>query len=184
MTPEPLPDREIGRGRWLRLVDRGGWEFAERVRGTAVACVVAITAEEELVLVEQFRPPLGRTVIELPAGVVGDLEDAASESAVEAARRELFEETGYEPGPGGLRPLVPLVSSAGLTSEELHVFFTRDAVRTGPGGGDATESIRVHAVPLTELGDWIAARVADGAGVDGRVYAAWAFARMEHGRPG
>jgi ADP-ribose pyrophosphatase len=182
VSHEPTPDRELGRGRWLRLVDRGGWEFAERVRGTAVACVVAITAEEELVLVEQFRPPLGRPVIELPAGVVGDLAEAAGESAADAARRELFEETGYEPGPEGLRPLVPLVSSAGLTSEELHVFMTRGAVRTGPGGGDATESIRVHAVPLADLGEWVAARVTAGAGVDGRVYAAWAFARMTAGR--
>ncbi len=181
MTGPPTPDRELGRGRWLRLVDRGGWEFAERVRGTAVACVVAITPEEELVLVEQFRPPVGRPVIELPAGVVGDLEDAADESAAEAARRELLEETGYEPGPEGLVPLVPLVSSGGLSSEELHVFITRDAVRTGPGGGDATESIRVHTIPLTDLDAWVTARVNAGAAVDGRVYAAWAFARMHPG---
>lgn len=174
-------DRELGRGRWLRLVDRGGWEYAERVKGTAVACVVAVTEAGELVLVEQFRPPLGRPTIELPAGVAGDLEEHAAESPVDAARRELLEEAGVVPGPAGLLPAPSLASSGGLTSEELHVFVTLGARRVAPGGGDDSESISVHLVPLEELDAWVRRRQAEGSAVDGRVYAGWALARMAAG---
>ncbi len=162
-------------------MDRGGWEYAERVKGTAVACVVAVTEADELVLVEQFRPPLGRPTIELPAGVAGDLAAHARETPAEAAERELLEEAGVVPGPGGLVAAPTLVSSGGLTSEELHVFVTRGARRVAAGGGDDSESITVHLVPLDELDAWVRRRQAAGAAVDGRVYAGWALARMAAG---
>jgi ADP-ribose pyrophosphatase len=53
--------------------------------------VVALTAAQEIVLVRQFRPGIGRTILELPGGTT-DPEDASPEAAV---RRELLEETGY-----------------------------------------------------------------------------------------
>lgn len=164
-------DREIGRGRWLRLVDRDGWEFVERIRGRTVACIAAVTEAGELVLVEQFRPAVGRAVIELPAGLVGDEAGAESESIVAAAARELHEETGFEPGPRGLEPGPRLVASAGHTTEAAHLLIARDVRRTGPGGGVSGESITVHLVPLADLHDRLDRWLEDGLDVDGRVLA-------------
>ena len=58
--------------------------------------MVAVTAENELLLVEQYRPPPNARVIELPAGLAGD--DDGAETLTDAARRELLEETGYHAG--------------------------------------------------------------------------------------
>ena len=75
------------------MYDRDGWEYVSRSRGRNVVGIVAVTADDELVLVEQFRPPVNNRVLELPAGLVAD-EDA-EEDPLNAARRELLEETGY-----------------------------------------------------------------------------------------
>jgi len=82
------------RGRYLSLLERDGWEFTSRSNATGVVVLIAVTDEREIVLVEQFRKPVGQHVIELPAGLVGDLGDS-SETRLTAAARELEEETGY-----------------------------------------------------------------------------------------
>ncbi|MEL7484364.1 MAG: hypothetical protein AAFN41_08410, partial [Planctomycetota bacterium] len=77
----------IGEGRFLRLVSRGGWEFATRVNATGVVAVIAVTERDELILVEQHRPPIGASVIELPAGLVGDGPSDRDEHGMDAAER-------------------------------------------------------------------------------------------------
>ncbi|MEL6797861.1 MAG: DNA mismatch repair protein MutT, partial [Planctomycetota bacterium] len=72
-------DTPMATGRFLSLVSRNGWEFATRVNARGVVAVVATTEANELVLVEQFRPPVGRSVIEIPAGLVGDDPRAGDE---------------------------------------------------------------------------------------------------------
>ena len=84
-------------GKWLRLVRIGQWESCERTHGQGMAViVVAVTPDDEVLFVEQFRVPLGARTIEMPAGLVGD--DHAEDTLVDAARRELAEETGWSPG--------------------------------------------------------------------------------------
>ncbi len=89
MTAQPT-DCTIANTPYLRLIDRGGWSFVQRTTGVGVVAIIAVTRENKLVLVEQHRPPLNQTVLELPAGLVGDLTDRPQESLQEAARRELL----------------------------------------------------------------------------------------------
>ncbi len=170
---EPLQRRVLAEGRYARLVAQNGWEWAERVNTVGAVVIVAITADRQLVLVEQFRIPLGRRVIELPAGLVGDTFDAQHESLDEAARRELLEETGYEAA--AMEFLVAGPSSPGLVNEVYSLFLARDARRVAAGGGDASEEIHVHLVPLSEAEAWLERKRSQGIVVDPRVYAGLYF---------
>jgi ADP-ribose pyrophosphatase len=158
-----MPDREkledekvLYQGTHLILRARGRWEFATRpVRQPAVG-IVAITDDDRVVLVEQFRPPVGESVIELPAGLTGDVAGKEHESLVESAQRELLEETGYEAE--RWTELTRGYSSPGLT-DELIVLFLADGLRKrGAGGGDGTEGITIHEVPLDGVLDWLEQR--------------------------
>lgn len=156
-------------GRFLRMVSENGWEYAERTSVTGVVAIVAVTDDDRLLLVEQFRPPVGRSVIEIPAGLAGDIAGAENEALEEAARRELYEETGYHAAT--MRTLSTGPSSAGLTNELITFIEASSLKKTGTGGGDASESITVHEIALTELRDWLALQEADGKLVDPKVHA-------------
>jgi ADP-ribose pyrophosphatase len=164
---EPL--EVLAEGRYLRLVRRRGWEYAERTNAIAIVVLVAVTAEGRLLLTEQHREPVGGPVIELPAGLVGDRPGEAHEDLRTAARRELLEETGYEAG--DLRPLAAGPPSAGLSSEVVTFLLATDLRHAGPGGGSEQESITVHEVPLAAVGDWLAEHARAGRLVDPKVYA-------------
>lgn len=162
-------DRILGKGRFLELLDRDGWEYCARLTGHAVVAVAAVTPAAELLLTEQFRPPVDAPVIELPAGLVGDEPGTQNEAARTAAARELEEETGYRAG--RLTYLGRGPSSAGLTSEMIHFFAADRLTRIGPGGGIGNEDITVLAVALEEIGAWLSARQDAGCLVDPKVYA-------------
>lgn len=157
------------KGRYLGIRERDDWEYATRTNASAVAVLVPVTGEDELVLVEQFRVPVQRYVIELPAGLVGDQDDP-DEPLLTAAARELEEETGFTAG--RLDHLLTCPSSAGMSDEMISFFLAEDLVRTGPGGGDASESITVHIVPLAEATQWLANMMQDGKLVDPKTYGA------------
>ena len=88
--------KTLGIGRFLHLVEVDKWEYVDRVIASGVVAVAAVTDDARLILVEQFRPPVGRPVIELPAGLCGDDPGAAGELLAEAGCRELLEETGLD----------------------------------------------------------------------------------------
>ncbi len=156
--------------RWLGLYRIGHWDFVRRPHSDAAVGILAITPDEELVLVEQFRIPMQRRVIEIPAGLVGDEPEFAGESLAETARRELLEETGYNAG--SIMPLIVSPTSAGMTSESVHLFHATDLVREHPGGGVGSENIIVHHVPIPDLRRWFAGQEAAGKLVDFKIHSA------------
>jgi ADP-ribose pyrophosphatase len=109
------------------------------------------------------------TVIELPAGLVGDQADP-DEPLLLAAKRELEEETGFTAK--NWSSLLHCPSSAGLSDEMLTFYLASGLERTGPGGGDDSENIIVHEVPLKNISTWIDARRAEGHLVDPKIYSA------------
>ncbi len=157
----------LAKGRFLSLVSRNGWEFTTRTNATGVVAVVAVTDRDEIVLVEQHRPPVGGPVIEIPAGLVGDDPLTQSEAAIEAAQRELLEETGFEAV--ALKHAGRFVSSAGLTDEAVDFYVTRSIHRKGAGGGVGNERIQVHTVPLHQVHAWLTDKMRLGIQVDSKV---------------
>jgi ADP-ribose pyrophosphatase len=171
-------------GRWLRLQRRGRWEFAERTNPGGGVIIIAITPEQRVLFVEQWREAVGGKTIEMPAGLVGDLAGNAEESAVAAAARELTEETGYRAG--RVEFLMAGPSSAGMSNEMIAFVRAYDLVREHAGGGDATEDILVHEVPLADAAIWLLAKSREGYSIDPKLFAGLYF--IEHapalfGRP-
>jgi ADP-ribose pyrophosphatase len=164
-------------GRWLRLKRRGRWEFAERVNAGGGVIIVAVTPEDRILLVEQYRAAIESKTIEMPAGLVGDLAHAADEHAVEAAKRELLEETGYEAG--RIEFLMAGPSSSGMSNEIMAFVRAYDLKRVHAGGGDETEDIIVHEVPRDEAARWLVAKMAEGYSVDPKMFAGLYF--LAHG---
>ncbi len=161
-------------GTFLNLVREGRWEYCERVRQTAAVMVFALTPENKVLLVEEFRPPIGRRCLCFPAGLCGD--EQAGEAAELAARRELLEETGYEAA--GMRRLFEGPSSPGLTSETLTFYLASGLRRVAAGGGVENEDITVHEVPLEEVETWLAARAEQGVATDPRIFTGLYFLRQ------
>ncbi len=135
---------------------RDGWEYATRNTGKPAVGVVAITDAGRVVLVEQERPPVGGMVIELPAGLAGDVPGAVNEELEAAARRELLEETGY--AAERWTELCVAYSSPGLTDEKIVMFLAEGLRREGAGGGVEGERINLHEIPLAEILPWLEAR--------------------------
>lgn len=156
--------------RWLGLYRIGTWDFVRRPSSEACVGILAITPAQEIILVEQFRIPVQRRVIEIPAGLVGDEPEFAGEDLADTARRELLEETGYRAGT--VVPLIATPTSAGMSSEFTHLFHATELVRETEGGGVGGENITVHHIPLANLRSWLAAQEAAGKLVDFKIHAA------------
>ena len=163
----------ISSGKHVRFVSRDGWEYVERHKVTGIVGIVAVTPQKKIILVEQYRAPLGRNCIELPAGLAGDIPGEEKEALATAAQRELVEETGYEAAE--MLPLGDGAVSAGITNEVISLFEARGLKKTNQGGGDGTENITVHEIPLAEVRSWLERRRKEGAIPDWKVYAALYF---------
>jgi ADP-ribose pyrophosphatase len=172
-----LPDkRTIATGDHLRFVARGPWEWVERVKARCGVVIIAINADRRLILVQQFRVPINRPVIELPAGLVGDMAASSDEPLLEAARRELLEETGYEAAK--MTHLFTGVLAPGLCDEHNEFFFAHGLRKVGPGGGDSGENITVHEVPLDSCALWLHEQHERGLAIDAKIFAALHFAQQ------
>ena len=169
--------RVVWRGQFLEMHVAphgagGRWEYVRRVRNIGAAVILALTDGDELLLVEQYRPPLGRPCIELPAGLIGDgaAPDRDGEDPLASARRELAEETGYTASQWTY--IGEFASSPGAMGEVFHFFRATGLVRTGQGGGVDGEAIKVHCVPLAAIPAFIDAARQRGCAIDTRLLVA------------
>lgn len=164
----------LGEGKFLRLVKEGRWEYAERTNAIGAVAIIAMTTDNRLVLTEQFRPAVGCRVVDLPAGLSGDVIGAEHEDQAVSARRELEEETGYTAK--SLKLVANCPSSPGLTSEVISYFLARRVTKIGDGGGVEHEEILVHTPRVTSLKSWLSRQKSAGKLIDVKVYLALAFA--------
>lgn len=158
----------LAEGKRLKFVRKGTWEFVTRKSGPAVL-IVAITDDDEVLLIEQPRVPAGATVLELPAGI-RDEKDGGVEPAKDAAARELEEETGYRAGQ--LEELLAdSTTSPGLTSETITIFKATSLSRVADKLGVEGEKITLHRVARADVRSWLEDRRREGKVLDVKVFA-------------
>ena len=162
--PQTDEEQIVWQGRFITTKTRGKWEYVSRARGIKAAVILAVE-DAHVLLVEQFRVPLGVPCLELPAGLIGDHEPG--EDAGLAAARELEEETGYHAA--RLEVLGEFYSSPGMVSECFTLLKATGLKRVSEGGGTEGENITVHRVALRDLSRFVAEWRRAGHAVDVRI---------------
>ncbi|HRV81812.1 MAG TPA: NUDIX hydrolase, partial [Planctomycetota bacterium] len=143
-TPETLFETH-----WIRMLRIGHWDYVVRPQSENCVGILAITPEDEIVLIEQFRIPLQKRVIEIPAGIVGDEPEHLGESLADTARRELLEETGYRAG--SLHALPGFYPTGGISAHYAHAFWAKDCVWQQPTQHEDAEQIFVRLFSRGEI---------------------------------
>ena len=168
------PETIEWQGKFITAKTRGRWEYAGRARGIRAAAIIAIDDAADgapngkyVLLVEQYRVPLGRFCLEIPAGLIGDEDGGEGEAPEAAAARELEEETGYRAG--HMESLGEYYSSPGMVSESFSLMRATQLTKVSEGGGIAGEDIAVHRVKLAELNKFVAAKRAENVAIDVRI---------------
>lgn len=148
-----LSSREIYRGNIFALrsdevaMPGGATARREVVEHFGAVAVAALDEHDRLVLIQQYRHPLGRRIWELPAGLL----DVPDESAVETAARELAEEAGLAAAEWSV--LVDVAASPGMTDEVVRVFLARglSTVDRVVPGDDEEADLVIRRVPLVDV---------------------------------
>lgn len=155
------PEQVEWAGQFVEAKRRGRWEYAARPGNIRAAVILAVDAGE-VILVEQYRVPLGKFCLELPAGLIGD--ENGGEDAIGSAIRELEEETGYRAA--HWEELGEFWSSPGMLSESFTLVRATGLTKVADGGGTDHEDIVVHRVPLGRIAETVAAHRARGQAID------------------
>lgn len=166
-------------GKYLRFVKSGTYEYIERVDSPGIVIILALTNDGKVIFTEQYRPPVGKKVIGYPAGLTDKINGTRYESLAVAARRELLEETGY------LAKKITKIArgpvASGITSDYLTIFRAQGLTKIADGGGDETENITTHAVPLRRAEQWLKQKKRQGFLIGFNVYAGLYF--LKNGGP-
>jgi ADP-ribose pyrophosphatase len=162
---DDLPPVEIMcEGKFVRALKRGKWEYASRANEIR-AVVILAEHDDKTILIDQPRVPLGARCVELPAGLVGDVDRDATVEAT--AVKELEEETGFTAE--RIEVLGEFYSSPGMLSEGFTLVRAHGVRRIGEGGGDEHEDIAVHLVARAEIPNFLEQKRAEGFGIDAKL---------------
>ena len=165
MNLDDLPPVEIMcEGKFVRALKRGKWEYASRANEIR-AVVILAEHDGKVILIDQPRVPLGARCVELPAGLVGDVDRDATVEAT--AVKELEEETGFTVE--RIEVLGEFYSSPGMLSEGFTLVRAHGVRRIGEGGGDEHEDIAVHLVARAEIPNFLEQKRAEGFGIDAKL---------------
>ena len=180
MSQNTAAPRVVYEGRYQRMVVRGTWEYSERTHaGGLAAIIIAVTPDDEVLFVEQFRVPLQARTIEMPAGLVGDI--TAGESIEASAIRELEEETGWTADHAEVLMIGP--TSSGASSEKI-AFVRATGLRRVGEGGDDSEDITVHSIARDRAAAWLVEKMGQGYELDAKLWAGlWMIEHHLDGRP-
>jgi ADP-ribose pyrophosphatase len=159
--------RVVFKGKFFCVRRKGKWDYVERISLSGVVAILALTSDEKIILTEQFRVPFGKRVVALPAGLAGD---EGKEQLIDAAKRELLEETGHAAKRWELLTEGP--SSSGLSDEITSIFVAVDVRRKAAIDPDAGEKIEVHEIPLRHLSAWLERKRKAGRLIDYKIFAA------------
>lgn len=168
MNQKTATPRIVYEGRYQRMVVRGNWEYSERTHaGGLAAIIIAVTPDNKVLFVEQFRVPLQARTIEMPAGLVGDID--VGESIEASAIRELEEETGWTAERAEVLMSGP--TSSGSSSEKIAFVRATGLTRVGAGGGEGDEDITVHEIPRDQAAAWLVQKMGQGYELDAKLWA-------------
>lgn len=161
-------EKILKEGVFIRFLQKDNWEYIKRHNCSGIVIILAMTEDGKVLFVEQYRPPVDKMVIEFPAGLIGDVQGKADESLINGAKRELLEETGYQ-----ARKIVKLMEgpvSGGSSADIVTVVQAYDLTKVHEGGGDDTEEIIVHEIPLKDCNRWLIEQTQRGLLLEPKIY--------------
>jgi ADP-ribose pyrophosphatase len=155
------PPETMCEGKFVRLLRRGKWEYANRANDIR-AVVILAEHDGRMILVDQPRVGPDCRCVELPAGLVGDVDPNATVEAT--AIKELEEETGFTAE--RIERLGDFYSSPGMLAEGFTLVRAHGVRKIGEGGGDENEDIAVHLVARADIPSFLEQKRAEGFGID------------------
>lgn len=161
---ESGPAQVMWKGKYLRAMKAGRWEYASRTNDVR-AVVILAEHDGRIILVEQQRVPIGSRCIEFPAGLVGDEDPAAT--IEQTAVKELEEETGFTAS--HIERLGDFHSSPGMVAESFTLVRASGLRKIGRGGGNEHEDIVVHLIERGRVSEFIDERRSQGIAVDAKL---------------
>lgn len=154
------------------ILPDGQYGMREYCKHNGAVAVVPLTKDNQVICVRQYRYALGRVTLEIPAGKF----DFVGEDHLEAALRELREETGYTPGK--ITDIGCMATSPALLTEIIYIYMAED-LSEGDVDPDPDEFLEIVKIPLEDMVDMILKGEIQDAKTQTAVIKAWAIKKKE-----